>query len=517
MCITLCMNNPNDDDLIVQISKNKFNIDYLYPYQRLVISNILEASGYYGKEIQKEVCNKNIVILPTGSGKSICFLLPSILIDGITIIIAPLLSLISDMNNKIQKFNIPFCLLTENKKKKERSQELEKLENSNIKIIISTPETLLSKNILNYLKNKNIKHIAIDEAHTIHNWGKSFRPKLLEIRKIIKNFDNPIVSAFTATASESVISEISNIIFNSTKVNKIVSNPDRSNINYTVIPVLSKNQTLISLLDNSKNPWQNFIGKIQKPVIIFCRSRTSTEMTSLYLKQNIKNIDIYYYHAGLSKQEKKIVENWFYNTKNGILVATCAFGMGIDIKSIRCIIHREVPRSIEAFLQETGRAGRDGKKSRSIVLISKEDKYYLRTLKNVEKRNQYSNLLNIFYNYKNCRRKQLMLLLDFKIDFCTGCDVCNKKIIQKPIYSDFFKIINKRLLKYYPILVVYNLLKGNYTPFIIENFLYNSKFFGTLYNWNCEEIKNQLKPLKNRKFKSIIKGYFKKYILNLFK
>ncbi|MDC7227540.1 MAG: DEAD/DEAH box helicase [Spirochaetales bacterium] len=325
-------------DPISDTAKDNFGISYLFPYQRLVISNILEAAA----GLQSEAPSKQIVILPTGAGKSLCFMLPSLMLQGPTLVIFPLLSLISDQLRRCEDAGIGACRLVGGQSAAERRELFSGIAEGGIKIVLTNPETALSPGILPRLKECRFLHLVFDEVHTIPEWGDSFRPACLESRRIFVEAEIPIVTAFTATASDMVLGRVKEILFPDEHPHIVSANPDRPNISYTVLPSLCKNLSLELLLAGSgsgsgsgksthrlNNLEEYSPAKlVKRPVLIFCSSRRSAERTALEMRLRLNDNEIFFYHAGLSREEKTRIEKWFHCSTDGILSATIAFGMG---------------------------------------------------------------------------------------------------------------------------------------------------------------------------------------------
>ncbi|MBT3271533.1 MAG: ATP-dependent DNA helicase RecQ, partial [Spirochaetales bacterium] len=247
-------------DPINQTAKTHFNIDYLFPYQRLVVSNILEKRD-------------QIVILPTGAGKSLCFSLPALLLDGPTLIIFPLLALMADQARRLEETGRGVAIIRGGQKPEERSRIWKNIETGKVTYILSNPETLIQDKTLTRLKELSISHMVIDEAHTVSEWGDSFRPSYLKLAEIREAAEIPQVTAFTATASEYVLRRIREIVFEDSCPNLVQAVPDRPNISYSVHPALSKDNEIRAQVETA-----------ERPAIIFCRSRTATELTARMLR-----------------------------------------------------------------------------------------------------------------------------------------------------------------------------------------------------------------------------------------
>ena len=426
-------------DLLTETAQNRFGINYLFPYQRLVISNILETGEYY-KRIQTAVDDteneadppaKQIVILPTGAGKSLCFMLPAILLAGPTLVIFPLLSLISDQLRRCEEAGIGAAALTGGQQASERRRIFSGISEGRIQIVLSNPETAISPQVLPELKKCRFMHLVFDEVHTVSEWGDTFRPSYLECRRIYIDAEIPIVTAFTATASDTVLARVKAVLFPGELPNIVSANPDRPNISYTVLPSLCKINSLQLLLSGSSNNDFFPAALVRRPALIFCATRKTAERTALQLRMRLNDNEVFFYHAGLSREEKADIEAWFFSSDNGILCATTAYGMGIDKSGIRTVIHHDLSPSVEAYLQESGRAGRDRDRAEAILLLSPSDTEEGQIRRgSPEAGLRRQALLNFATDNTTCRRESLMRLLGAEPDTCFGCDVCRKNVVQ---------------------------------------------------------------------------------------
>jgi ATP-dependent DNA helicase RecQ len=425
------MEQTQEEDYLSAAVKRFFGLNYLYPYQRLVVSNILEAIAG-NKDENGDCAGSQIVILPTGAGKSLCFQLPAMLVEGATLVIYPILSLMADQERRLnelaektgQDFMRP-VVIRGGQSADERNEIFRRVQSGQSRFIIANPEVLLTEKLLETLPSLGIVHMVIDESHCVSEWGESFRPSYLRIGEIVKAIGGeekpPVVTAFTATASAPVLEKISRYVFGG-DVKRIVGNPDRSNIEYSAKGALLKDLAVRDLL-----------MKNELPAIVFCSSREGCEKLSRYLRYWFGNA-VRFYHAGMTKEERKMIEKWFFDVKELVLVATCAFGMGIDRADIRTVIHRDAPPSPEAYLQESGRAGRDGQKSKAFIVWGEEDELALMRADGGENRRRVQKLLDYARDAVNCRREALMGFMDYSPpgpypekpeDGC--CDVCEGK------------------------------------------------------------------------------------------
>jgi ATP-dependent DNA helicase RecQ len=463
-------------DPIDRAVKELFGMDYLFPYQRLVVGNILEAAatagvgllysgaeeGGSGVESAEEggggvdQCDdrasigRQIVILPTGAGKSLCFQLPAMMLAGVTLVIYPILSLMADQERRLAEKGFAPVTLRGGQSAEERAAIWEKLKTGESRFIIANPEVLLTEKILKTLSRLGIVHIVIDESHCVSEWGESFRPSYLEIHKIIEASAAPIVTAFTATASSLVLEKIEKYIFGDGGdgnsggrgggAHKIIGNPDRANISYAAKGCILRDIAV-----------RDLILANEKPAIVFCSSRPGTEKLARYLRNELDSKEIRFYHAGLERDEKAAVEKWFFSSADGILIATCAYGMGVDKSNVRTVIHRDCPPSVEAYLQESGRAGRDGGASRAFLLWGPDDEAALTRARAEADRRRLTELFAFARDSEHCRRETLLRLLNYEGEQSKPetecCDVCSGKARdvprEEPPLLDFFRR-NKR-------------------------------------------------------------------------
>lgn len=427
-----------ENDLVAGTAFRNFGIKYLFPWQRMVIANILEAFDIRvelpldektGKPVElfenedSYVRGKQIVLLPTGAGKSLCFLVPAVVLPGITMVIYPLLALMTDQYRRMTEGSLQAVMFRGGQTEEERNDMFEKLQSGQAKVIIANPEVLQSKSLLSRIKELGISHVAIDEAHCVSEWGDSFRPSYLTLGQILLDLAPPVITAFTATASPSVLSRISEILFGG-EAHVVRSESDRPNIHYFVRNCAAKMKEALLLTQ-----------KEDRPLIVFCGSRNRTEEMSRELNACFGNDFSRFYHAGLEKAEKDKIEKWFFESKDGVLCATCAYGMGVDKKDIHTVVHLDPPATAEAYIQEAGRGGRDGSVAKAILLWSPEDS--LRTSSFPEGSREAA--LRQFAETKDCRRQVLLDALGAEKAACAGCDLCNDRAkgITKHVLCDY--------------------------------------------------------------------------------
>ena len=456
-------------DFLNDKAEEFFHIPYLFPYQRLAISNILDCAAN-----PEENNPAQIVILPTGAGKSLCFMLPAVLVKGITLIIFPLLSLMADQKRRLDSAGIPNVILRGGLENSEKEEIFRKISAGEIQIIIANPEILLAPGILDRIRNAGIFHVVIDEAHTVSQWGDTFRPSYLRMGEVIAAIKPAVTTAFTATASAEILNRFREVIFSGQNPNIIRADPDRPNIRYDVVRYISKTASLISVVKNS-----------MKPLIIFCSSRDGTEITARKLRKELNTDDVFFYHAGLERDEKKNIEDLFFRSATAILVATCAYGMGVDKPDIRTVIHADIPTSAEAYLQESGRGGRDRKQAYAIAMVP-----YM-PVQSQDRRQQQ--LFDIFQGNR-CRRKELLHILENENELCSGCDVCDRKVIPiegKDEITELVRKNNGRMTLYDAV----RILKGNRLEDSPGKRYAASDSWGRLSLWDEKEIRYAISAL----------------------
>ncbi|MBS1573054.1 MAG: ATP-dependent DNA helicase RecQ, partial [Bacteroidetes bacterium] len=301
-----------------------------------------------------------LALLPTGGGKSLCYQLPALLLEGICLVISPLIALMNDQVNYLLSLGIEAQLLSSDLDEIAMEDILLKCKNGEVKILYLAPERLTSKQFLQHIEEIQISFIAVDEAHCISEWGQDFRPSYQNIKDFRNNIKQVPIIALTATATPKVIDEIQHkLSLDNISIYKTSFN--RTNINISVLEIADKFQQILNWLRNNSQSG-----------IIYTRTRKEAETLTRFLQENnIVNCD--FYHAGLSAKERQNKQNIWVQQNNQVLVATNAFGMGIDKDNVRFVIHFSLPSSIENYYQEIGRAGRDGKPSHAFLLWNEQE------------------------------------------------------------------------------------------------------------------------------------------------
>ena len=381
--------------------KKYFGFNEFKDHQEYIIQNLLEG-------------NDSFVIMPTGGGKSLCYQLPALMLSGTAIVISPLIALMKNQVDLIRANSTDYSIanvLNSTLTKQQVTSVKEDVTNKKTKILYIAPETLSKNETIEFLKSIKISFLAIDEAHCISEWGHDFRPEYRKIRDIIDQVDPKVkIIALTATATPKVQDDIiKNLKINNSKVFK--SSFNRPNLFYEVRGKSQKTDLdLIKFIKSKSN----------QSGIIYCLSRKNTEDLSELL--NINGIKSLPYHAGLEKKIREENQDKFLKDDCNIIVATIAFGMGIDKPDVRFVIHYDVPKSIEGYYQETGRAGRDGVVSHCIMYYSDEDANKLEKLLSKKKSSEREIAVMLLKEVKNfakssiSRRKYLLSYFGEKYD-----------------------------------------------------------------------------------------------------
>ena len=392
---------------IQQTLQQYFGYDEFRHNQKEIIENVLAKKD-------------SVVLMPTGGGKSLCYQVPALLFDGVTIVVSPLIALMKDQVDALKLNGIAAAFLNSSQNSFTQSEIIKKLKNNALRLLYVAPERLVGQNgLLNYLKDINVSMFAIDEAHCISHWGHDFRPEYLVLGQLKKEFPNVPVIALTATADQLTKKDIIQKLDLSSYT--IFENSfNRPNISYHIKPKRNYLQQLLEYLKDH----------MEESGIIYCLSRSSTEKLAEALRDN--GYDAAAYHAGLETSVKEANQEKFLRDDIRIIVATIAFGMGINKSNVRYVAHVDMPKNIEGYYQETGRAGRDGLPSEAVLFYSAADVFKLKSFARVEGNEAQSkimlkklDLMADLCSTRQCRRKYLLNYFDEPApDFCGNCDVC---------------------------------------------------------------------------------------------
>lgn len=392
---------------MLDLLKKHFGYDAFRPMQEEIISYCLA-----GKDA--------LVLMPTGGGKSLCFQLPALKFSGLTVVISPLIALMKDQVDSLRANGVSAAFMNSSLSPVENARVEQLASDGKLKLLYLAPERLSMPRIRQFLQTLNISMFAVDEAHCISEWGHDFRPDYRNLRDLRYLFPSTPMMALTATANERVKNDIvAQLKLQNGRV--FQSGFDRPNLTYRVIP--------------KKRAFDRLLHEIQQrpgqSIIVYCFSRNGTEKVAADLKANKVNAEAY--HAGLSPIARSRIQDRFIRDQVSVIVATIAFGMGIDKPDVRLVVHMDLPKSVEGYYQETGRAGRDGLPSDGLLFYSSGDRfkheYFIREMEDANEQMRARRQLQEMTTYgelKTCRRAYLLTYFGERMatPTCSGCDIC---------------------------------------------------------------------------------------------
>ena len=463
-------------ELLHNTLKEYFGYEKFRPLQEKIITSLLD-----GKD--------NLVIMPTGGGKSICFQLPALILEGVTLVISPLIALMKDQVDGLNANGISAAFLNSSQTEEENQHILSGLKEGKIKLLYLAPESLAFFEMVT--QEVKISLIAIDEAHCISSWGHDFRPAYTQLGFLKKRLPNTPVVALTATADKATREDILTQL-GLPDADRHVASFDRPNIS---LEVRSAQDRIVQIVKFVKER-PNTSG------IIYCLSRKATEQVAARLTKS--GFKAKAYHAGLQHEVRAQIQEDFIYDKSQIICATIAFGMGIDKSNVRWVIHYNLPKNMEGYYQEIGRAGRDGVKSETILFYSYADVIMLQKfaensgnkevqLSKLERMQQYTEALS-------CRRKILLSYFgEFIEKDCGNCDVCKNPpeffdgtVIAQKILSGIFRLNERE-----PIGTLVDFLRGSQNAAIYDKGYQNLKTYGIAKDVSWRDVQQYIVQLVN--------------------
>lgn len=451
--------------------------------------------------------NDTLAIMPTGGGKSICYQIPALMFEGLTIVISPLISLMKDQVDTLKDMGIEGEFINSSISNNEENIVIENIKSGKCKILYIAPERLESINFLNVISECNISQIAIDEAHCISQWGHDFRTSYRKVSGFIKLLKNrPVITAFTATASEEVREDIIKLLMlRNPKV--FITGFDRENLFINVIKSGNKKDYLYNYINNNKDV----------SGIIYAATRK--EVDKIYEELNHNGFSATKYHAGLSEKDRSENQEDFIYDRINIMVATNAFGMGIDKPNIRFVVHYNMPKNLEGYYQEIGRAGRDGEKSECILLFSPQDvqiqKYLIeQSVENPGRKNNQYKMLNEMTDFvytNECYRKYILdyfgEIYDENCENCSNClnegELVDKTIDAQKVLSCIYRMKNK-----FGSGMLIDVLRGSKNKKVLQFNFEELSTYGIMKDYSSDELKNFINTLISHRYIAVVNGTY---------
>ncbi len=457
----------------LNILRSVFGYESFRPLQETCIQSVLDKTD-------------TVLIMPTGGGKSICYQIPALMLPGLTIVISPLISLMKDQVSQLKGLGVQAEVLNSSLSWEEYDANKAKVTSGKTKLLFLAPETLFKENILEMLSACRVDCVTIDEAHCISEWGHDFRPEYRRIKDLRQHFPHAVFLAVTATATKRVRQDI---IVNLALKNprELVASFNRDNLFYEVIPKARATDQTIDYINKFKD----------QSGIIYCFSRKQVDSLTEELKYfGFKALP---YHAGLPDDVRHKNQELFIRDDVPIMVATIAFGMGINKPNVRFVIHYDLPKNIESYYQETGRAGRDGLPSQCLLLFSAGDaskiKYFIDQKEDEAQKRVAQNHLNTIMAYaqsRQCRRIPLINYFgeNYTIENCGQCDNCVKPAeatVNLTVQAIKFMQCVSETDERFGALHVINVLRGSEAEKVLNYNHQHCKTFGAGRDWSVKQ------------------------------
>ena len=466
---------------------------------------------YFGynefKEGQKSIVlgalnGKDVLgIMPTGGGKSLCYQLPAIILNGITLVVSPLISLMKDQVDSLNEIGIPGTFINSTLDDNELNERIQEIREGKYKIVYIAPERLNTYSFTSLIKDIKVSMVAIDEAHCISQWGHDFRPSYTEIPRFIASIPfRPIVAAYTATATKLIVEEIKQLLGLRNPIESIIGF-DRPNLYYQVVKVSNK---LSYVYDYLKNNFYNESG------IIYCATRKTVE--SVTEKLNQQGFKTVAYHGGMDSVIRQRNQDDFIFNKVQIIVATNAFGMGINKPDVRFVIHYNMPQNMEAYYQEAGRAGRDGDPSHCTILYSPSDivkqKLLIQSSTFSEKRENilYENLQYLvdYCHTNDCLRNKILEYFGETpaVSKCDNCGNCldNSEMVDITLESQKILSCIYRVQERYGVSLIIQVLRGSKNKRVLEFGLDKISTYGIMKEYSENTLREIIMALVSREY-----------------
>ena len=395
---------------LLEVIKKHWGYDGFRPLQEEAMTAVLERRD-------------SVVVMPTGGGKSLCYQVPALLRDGVTVIVSPLISLMKDQVDTLRACGVAAAQLNSSLDPETQREVERDVLSGKVKLLFASPERLAVRSFRELLRKSGVAAIAVDEAHCISHWGHDFRPEYRQLAQIRNEFPDASLHAYTATATEQVRRDIAEQLALRDPL-MLVGDFDRPNLTYRVLPRRDEWKQLVEVLDRHKG----------EAGIVYCVRRKDVDTLAEQLRK--KGYDALRYHAGLTQEERRKTQEAFAQERCDVVVATVAFGMGIDRSNVRFVVHTAMPKSIEHYQQETGRAGRDGLEAECVLLYSGADVVGWKAMltaptefgpaQNTELVVRHLNDIDRYCAGTTCRHRGLVTYFSqpYTLENCNACDIC---------------------------------------------------------------------------------------------
>lgn len=456
-----------------------FGYSTFRPGQKEIIDTILSGRDTLG-------------VLPTGGGKSICYQLSALMLPGLTVVISPLISLMKDQVDTLTQLGIPAAYLNSTISNQEFQEIMKQLRQGSLKLLYVAPERLDNESFTSFISQQPISLVAVDEAHCVSQWGFDFRPSYRNINQFINQLPKrPVLASFTATATSLVQKDIvKQLDLNHPEV--FINSFDRPNIKFTVLEPNNRNATLYQLINHEES------------IIVYASTRKQVD--KLHEELQKKGYAVSKYHAGMEQNERIQAQNDFINDQTNIVIATNAFGMGIDKTDVRKVIHYNLPKDLESYYQEAGRAGRDSLEAEAILLYQSQDimtNKYLIAQSSDELAEQRLETMIQYANFTGCLRNHILQYFgENKTEPCGNCSSClgEVKIVDVTKEAQMILSCMVRMKLNFGMTMIVDVLRGSRNQRILENKFEELSTHGIMKNYSIQQIRDIISALVSHRY-----------------
>ena len=478
---------------VLELLKTHFGYDDFLPLQEDIVGSVMAGRDTFA-------------LMPTGGGKSLCYQLPAMALAGLTLVVSPLIALMKDQVDALEANGVPAGFINSTQTTSELSQVVRLVRSGEIKLLYVAPERAIEPRFGEFLSSLDVSLVAIDEAHCVSEWGHDFRPAYRELRNLRRSCPDAPVIALTATATQQVRADIlSQLGLREPAV--FISSFNRPNLIYSIVPKERDLSRLLHLLERYRG----------ESAIIYCGSRKDTEGMALTLKE--QGFVAEPYHAGLGPEARKATQERFIRDQTPIVTATIAFGMGINKPDVRLVVHYDLPKSIESYYQETGRAGRDGLPGECVLYYSYGDRsrqeYFINQMEDPEERERAGQRLNQVVSLctiKSCRRRFVLQYLgeEWPEENCDACDNCKGPREEFDATEIAQKVLSAviRTGERFGAAHVIAVLRGSKGERVLDQGHDQLSVYGIAADWSRDELRDLVEDIKREGLLSVSEGEF---------